>query len=51
MTQPLCFGQIKQLSAATAAEQYKQSDDDDPDAVVVIKKVAQTVVHKISSVN
>ena len=33
------------LSATAAAEENKKSDYDDPNAVVIVKKVAETVVH------
>jgi hypothetical protein len=38
------------LSTAAAGENQKR-DDDNPDAVVVIKKIAEAVIHDISSVS
>ena len=42
---PFCFGSG---SAATAATDEQQCDNQDPDHVVIVEKVAQTVIHEIS---
>ena len=35
---------VAKISTA-AAEEYKESDYDDPNAVVIVKKVAEAVIH------